>query len=110
MGATKSESLTLPRAAERVAELLGHKPVPSTIWRWATIGIRGIRLQFVRCGGRVFIRPCDLESFLVSIGNTDRVAAERQRLDAAMDRHREDAERQLDRHRAAIAGEVARHK
>jgi hypothetical protein len=45
-------TLTLSAAARRLPRLRSNRPVhPSTLWRWATCGIRGIRLETTRLGG-----------------------------------------------------------
>jgi hypothetical protein len=39
-------------AARRLPRLRGDRPVnPATLWRWATSGLRGIRLETCRVGG-----------------------------------------------------------
>jgi hypothetical protein len=46
------EILTLSQAAKRLPRLRDDRPVaPSTLWRWATAGLRGIRLETIRVGG-----------------------------------------------------------
>lgn len=46
------EIFTLTAAAKRLPRLRKGRPVhPSTIWRWALTGIRGIRLETMMIGG-----------------------------------------------------------
>jgi len=48
--------LSLPAAVEQAT---GQRPHPSTLHRWRLRGIKGVRLETVRCGGR---RLCSVES------------------------------------------------
>ena len=46
------EILPLAEAARRLPRLRAGRPThPSTLWRWASRGIRGVRLETVRVGG-----------------------------------------------------------
>jgi Protein of unknown function (DUF1580) len=46
------ELLTLSEAAKRVpARSSGKQPDRSTVYRWAKHGLRGVRLESIRCGG-----------------------------------------------------------
>ena len=50
--AVPKEILSFTAAAKKLPRLRANRPVhPSTIWRWATCGIRGIRLETTRLGG-----------------------------------------------------------
>ncbi|QDU21260.1 DUF1580 domain-containing protein [Urbifossiella limnaea] len=51
----RSESLlSLAAAGRHLAAIQGGRPPrPSTFYRWATRGLRGHRLEVIRCGGRV---------------------------------------------------------
>jgi len=40
--------LTLSQACR----LLPHRPSPSTLWRWRTIGVRGVRLECLKISSR----------------------------------------------------------
>jgi hypothetical protein len=45
-------TLPLAEAARRLPRLRSGRPVhPSTLWRWACHGLRGVRLETVRVGG-----------------------------------------------------------
>jgi len=48
--------LSLPAAVE---EATGQRPHPSTLHRWRILGIKGVKLVTLRCGGR---RLCSVES------------------------------------------------
>lgn len=59
-------------AAKIVPSLKGGKPVaPQTINRWATRGIRGIRLEYVKCGGTAITSKEALERFFVKLTQAD---------------------------------------
>ena len=44
---------TLADVAARLPRLSGRRLHCSTLWRWATKGIRGIRLEYIKMGGRL---------------------------------------------------------
>ncbi|NLS96312.1 MAG: DUF1580 domain-containing protein [Planctomycetaceae bacterium] len=46
------------------AKFLPTRPNASTIWRWATKGVRGVRLETVRVGGFHYVSEEALEAFL----------------------------------------------
>jgi len=48
--------------AEAGRQLPG-RPSPSTVWRWCTSGVGGVRLRHIRMGDRFFVHPDDLEAF-----------------------------------------------
>jgi hypothetical protein len=56
--------VTLSEAAAHLPRLNGRKPHTSTLWRWARKGIRGIKLETRRVGGR----------FVTSVEALDRFA------------------------------------
>lgn len=41
-----------------LAEMLGHRPAPATVWRWQTMGVkvagRRVKLQTTRIGGKLY--------------------------------------------------------
>jgi Protein of unknown function (DUF1580) len=44
--------LSFSAAARRLPRLRGERPIsPSTLWRWATHGLQGVRLEVCRVGG-----------------------------------------------------------
>lgn len=47
------DTLTLPEAAKVVAEILGHRPDRSSLYRWCMRGVKGVKLDHVRIGNRV---------------------------------------------------------
>jgi hypothetical protein len=61
------DAISLPQAAR---ELPG-KPDPSTLWRWTTRGVRGIRLETVRIGaGRIYTTRQALSRFVAATQET----------------------------------------
>ena len=56
--------LTVNRAAAYWSEITGApKPHRSTVFRWATDGVRGIRLRAEHLAGRWFVSPEASEDF-----------------------------------------------
>ena len=62
--------LTLSQAAKKLPKRRAGKPTaPSTLYRWASIGLRGVKLEVLRVGGctcmsrealqRFFVRPTE---------------------------------------------------
>src|SRR5216683_1533854 len=46
------ETIPFAEAARRLPLLRADRPVsPATLWRWASHGLRGVRLETVRVGG-----------------------------------------------------------
>lgn len=43
------------------------RPHLSTIFRWLSRGVRGIRLASVRVGGRRFVSPAQIENFIAAV-------------------------------------------
>jgi len=65
--------LTLAQAAARIPS----RPNLSTLWRWCTKGIDGVRLQHVRIGRKILVDADSLDTFFRASA-----AAAIQRLDA----------------------------
>jgi hypothetical protein len=85
----KEETLNFSRASRRVPSLRKDRPVaPSTLWRWAKIGVRGIRLETVKIGGTTCTSLEALRRFFAALNNQPN------RLSTSNDRH-ERAEKQL---------------
>lgn len=56
-------------------DISGLLPCPvgrSTLYNWVKTGCNGVRLQTVRVGGRLFVRPGDVAAFLAAV----KIAAE----------------------------------
>lgn len=48
----------------RASALFPNRPSVASIWRWATRGVRGVRLHTVRVGGRSYVTADDVREFL----------------------------------------------
>jgi hypothetical protein len=83
------EVLSMSQAARRLPRLRADRPVsPSTLWRWATNGLRGTRLEIIRVGGTTCTSVEALGRFFTAL-NGDRpreTPAGRERHDAAVER------------------------
>lgn len=55
--------LDISSATERLAELTGVRVHRSTLYRWVTHGVGGIRLESVRLGGRVYSSEAAIRRF-----------------------------------------------
>ena len=55
--------LTFSEAAEQLPRLNGKKIHPSSLWRWARKGVRGVKLETRRVGGRFVTSAEALERF-----------------------------------------------
>lgn len=82
-------AMSLSRAARFVPALDGKPPNPSTVWRWAMVGIRGVRLEYTRVGRKIATSKPALIRFFAALAAADtpsprsgakgRTAAQRQR-------------------------------
>jgi Protein of unknown function (DUF1580) len=80
------ETISLAAAARRLPKLRAGRPVsPATIWRWASHGLRGVRLETARVGGTTVTSPAALRAFFAALGGNAAapVAASTERADAA---------------------------
>jgi hypothetical protein len=89
--------MTLAAAARLVPPARGGATAPSTIWRWATHGVRGpdgiiVKLRTTRIGGRPMVSREALEEFLANL-NAPASSPPAPRAD----KHTAGAERELDR-------------
>jgi hypothetical protein len=69
------EILTLPDACRALPRVDGKRPHVSTIWRWCREGVRGVRLEYARLGGRLLTSRQALARFAVNVAEADRQAA-----------------------------------
>lgn len=63
--------LTLPEAAAAIPTQNGKRPSVSTIWRWCRKGLRGIRLEYLRCGRRILTSREALDRFFTALAVLD---------------------------------------
>lgn len=103
--------LTFTQAARTLPPIEGRRLHPSTVWRWASKGTKGVRLEALRLGGRWLTSAEALERFGVALADRTRADLESNRDDIPMspvaDKQIREveirkAERQLDR--AGIRG------
>jgi len=66
--------LTLAEAARAVPAVGGKRPSPSTIFRWLSRGLRGVRLDHARVGHRVVTSGPALARFFAALAEADRQA------------------------------------
>lgn len=72
---SKEELLTLAQAARRLPSRGEKGMSPSTVWRWATNGLRGHRLEVIHVGGKRCTSVEALQRFFESIEEGPRVEA-----------------------------------
>jgi Protein of unknown function (DUF1580) len=64
------ETISLAAAARRLPRLRAGRPVSAaTVWRWASHGLRGVRLEVARCGGTTVTSPAALRRFFDALGD-----------------------------------------
>lgn len=61
------ETLTLTQATK----LLPTRPHVSTLWRWCRQGLRGVQLEYRRCGDRIVTSKEALERFGLALADLD---------------------------------------
>lgn len=65
--ATTHDYITIREAAK----LFPGRPHYSTVWRWASQGVRGIKLGHIRIGGQRFTTPQAVEAFITAMNQSD---------------------------------------
>ncbi|MCZ7649284.1 MAG: DUF1580 domain-containing protein [Planctomycetota bacterium] len=71
--------LTLAEAAAALPRLNGRKLHMATVWRWARVGVRGVRLEVRLVGGRMVTTRGALEAFTMAVADQGIVTAHRGR-------------------------------
>ena len=96
---TTEQVLTLRDAAKLLPRRRrGRKPHFSTLWRWATRGLRGVRLETIRIGNCLCTSHEALQRFFDLLSAEDGSSATRVRRAPARRRHAQEwAERELDK-------------
>ena len=56
--------LTLTEARRELAEVLGYRVDKSTLFRWCSKGVGGVRLAHVRVGNRILVSRQSLTRFI----------------------------------------------
>jgi hypothetical protein len=65
------QTIALAEAARRLPRLRAGRPVaPATLWRWASHGLRGVRLETVRVGGTCCTSVEALQRFFAALNGT----------------------------------------
>jgi hypothetical protein len=64
------EILTFAQAARRLPRLRNGRPVsPSTVWRWCSAGLHGVRLETVKVGGVTCTSTAALQRFFAALSD-----------------------------------------
>lgn len=74
----KERLLTFSEAASACPKVRGRRPSTVTLWRWATEGRRGIKLESVRIGRHMLTTETALNTFFNAVGSAPAVQRERQ--------------------------------
>lgn len=63
-----ADLLSLADAAANLPSLKDGRPIHvTTLWRWARYGLRGIKLETIKIGGRVFTNRQSLQKFFADV-------------------------------------------
>jgi len=65
------EVLSLADAARALPAVHGRRVHPSTLWRWARKGIRGVRLDYARLGRSIVTTRAALTDFATRLAAAD---------------------------------------
>ncbi len=65
----QDSSLSLPEAAAMIGKYCGKKPSASTCSRWVIKGVRGVRLEAVRIGGKFYTTAVAVHDFVNQLSN-----------------------------------------
>lgn len=96
---------------EEAAYTLPRPPHMTTIWRWCRKGLNGIRLEYLRIGGRIYVPREALEAFGRARAAADRepspIPRPRDVVNWTLRRRRSEAERQaaIEEARARLRGD-----
>lgn len=64
------EPMPRKQAAGYIYELTGRKVSQHTIWKWATFGVKGIKLEHIFIGGRLFVTREAIQKFFEELTKT----------------------------------------
>ncbi len=104
-----SESVgTLAEVAGKLPRLGGRQIHTSTLWRWTSRGIRGVRLEHVKLGGRIVTSLEAVQRFSERLN--DASVAVRQQPSASKKNRRPRTPAQLERDAHAAEAELARRR
>jgi len=65
------ECFSFSAIAKRLPKINGNKIHPSAIWRWARKGVKGVRLETRRLGGRFVTSMEAIERFSKALAEVD---------------------------------------
>ncbi len=71
---TTERILTFTEAARALPPIAGKRCHPSTLWRWARRGCKGVKLEVRRLGGRFVTSMEALERFSKALAEVDPLA------------------------------------
>lgn len=87
--------LSLADAAKRLPRFNGRRVHVSTIWRWASHGLRGIRLETTRLGGRACTSLTALRRFFDALSDVPDTARHNSAQYSPDEREQDEIERSL---------------
>ena len=67
----ESEVLTLTEASKILPRRNGKRPAAATLWRWCRFGIKGVRLEYIRCGRNIMTSRTALQRFFEDLARAD---------------------------------------
>lgn len=73
ISATTEKVITFAEAAKICPQIDGKRPSTVTIWRWATKGVRGVRLEHVRVGRRMVTTEEAINTFFRDLSSVPAV-------------------------------------
>lgn len=68
---TKEKALGCDQAAQKVPPVNGKTPNPSTVFRWITVGLKGVKLEHARIGRRIVTTEAALQRFFARLAEAD---------------------------------------
>ena len=71
----KEDVFTFTEIASRLPRLNGRKIHPNALWRWARKGVKGVRLETRRLGGRFVTSMEAIERFSKALAEVDVAAS-----------------------------------
>lgn len=68
---TNEKRISLKQAAKSIPTFDGNSIHAGTVWRWCRKGLRGVRLEYVRCGRRIATSEEALNRFFNKLTKLD---------------------------------------
>ena len=63
-------AISLNKAAREFPPIDGKRPSPCSVWRWARVGVRGVRLQYAMIGRRIVTSKPALSRFAAALAES----------------------------------------